>query len=211
MAEKIYLHPILERVWHAIHAICIVVLIISGAQIHWPGSVHLFGSFQTAVSVHNWFGLLLVADFLLWLIYNLVSRRIIHYIPNKRDIPNGLIVQAKFYICGIFKHDPHPYPPTVDEKFNPLQKMSYLMFMGLMTPILLISGILYLYPLYFADFITSIGGLKVLAVIHFILAIIFAAFLIAHLYLATTGHTIQDNFISIVTGYADSEEEEEEA
>ena len=86
--------------------------------------------------------------------------------------------------------------------------MSYLLFMGLMMPILLISGILYLYPLYFADFITSIGGLKVLAVIHFILAVIFAAFLIAHLYLATCGHTIQDNFISIVTGYADSEEEE---
>jgi thiosulfate reductase cytochrome b subunit len=34
------------------------------------------------------------------------------------------------------------------------------------------------------------------------MAVIFTAFFIAHVYLATTGHTILDNFIAMTTGYA---------
>jgi formate dehydrogenase gamma subunit len=207
MAEKIYLHPWLERIWHGIHALCILMLILSGAQIHWPEWVNIFGSFQRAISVHNCFGLIAVGDFFLWLIYNLVSRRIIHYFPNKRDIPYGVIIQGRFYAYGIFKHEPHPYSPSAEEKFNPLQKITYFQFMFLMMPLLLISGIIYLYPVYFADFIAFIGGLKAIAIIHFIMAIIFTAFFIAHIYLATTGHTILDNFISMITGYGIKGEE----
>ena len=205
MAEKLYLHPLLERIWHVIHALSITGLILSGAQIHWPESLNMFGSFRNAIHIHNWLGLIAVGDFFLWLVYNLFSRRIVHYFPNRRDIPTGLIVQAKFYAYGIFKHEPHPYSPSLDEKFNPLQKIAYFQFMFLMMPLLLISGILYLYPVYFAEFLSLIGGLKIIAVIHFILAIIFTAFLIAHFYLATTGHTVLDNFIAIITGYGAEE------
>jgi len=207
MAEKIYLHPLVERIWHGIHALSILILILSGVQIHWPASINIFGNFQKAISVHNCFGLVVLGDFFLWFIYNLVSRRITHYLPNKRDIPWGLVAQAKFYGYGIFKHEPHPYSPSVEEKFNPLQKMAYLQFMFLMMPLLLVSGVLYLYPVYFANFITLIGGLKVLAIIHFLIAVIFAAFFVAHIYLATTGHTFLDNFIAIITGYGEAEEE----
>ena len=206
MAEQVYLHPLLERIWHGIHALCILMLILSGAQIHWPDTVHLFGSFRSAIVAHNFFGIVVVFDFSLWLIYNLVTGRIKHYIPNKRDIPLGIIHQAKFYGYGIFRNEPHPYSPSVDEKFNPLQKMSYLQFMLLMMPLLLISGVLYLYPIYFASFIQLVGGLKTIAIIHFIMAIIFSAFFVAHIYLATTGHTVLDNFVAIITGYGEVEE-----
>ncbi|PIP07773.1 MAG: cytochrome B [Syntrophobacteraceae bacterium CG23_combo_of_CG06-09_8_20_14_all_50_8] len=201
MGERIYLHPLLERIWHGIHALCILMLILSGAQIHWPEWVHIFGGFQNAISVHNCFGLIVVGAFFLWLFYNLISLRITHYLPNRRDIPKGIIVQARFYAYGIFKHEPHPYSPSLDEKFNPLQKVAYFQFMFLMMPLLLISGVLYLYPIYFSDFIAFIGGLMVIAIIHFIMAVIFTAFFIAHVYLATTGHTVLDNFIAMITGY----------
>jgi thiosulfate reductase cytochrome b subunit len=74
-------------------------------------------------------------------------------------------------------------------------------------PLLLISGILYLYSASFASFIAVIGGLKAVAVVHFILAIIFVAFFIAHIYLATTGHTIFADVVSMITGYAEKEEQ----
>ena len=209
MGGRIYLHPLLERIWHGIHALSILMLILSGAQIHWPEWVHIFGGWQNAISVHNFFGLVVVGDFFLWLIYNLVSRRITHYLPNREDIPKGIIVQVRFYVYGIFKHEPHPHSPSVDEKFNSLQKIVYLLFMFLMMPLLLVSGVLYLYPLYFcfSDFAAYlyppfVGGLRVIAIIHFIMAAIFTAFFIVHIYLATTGHTILDNFISVITGYA---------
>ncbi|MBW2559746.1 MAG: cytochrome b/b6 domain-containing protein [Deltaproteobacteria bacterium] len=206
MPEKLYLHPITERAWHWIHAILVIVLLLSGVQIHWPNSVNCFGSFSNAISTHNWAGILLVCDFFLWLLYNLISRRVSHYILRKEDIHPGMIVQAKFYAYDIFKNSPHPYAQSEDNKFNPLQKATYFSFMFFMMPLLLISGILYLCPSYFSFFVSFVGGLKVVAVFHYSMAVIFAAFFVAHIYLATTGHTVFADFIAMVTGYADKEE-----
>jgi len=206
MSQKIYLHPITERIWHWIHAVLIIVLIVSGIQIHWPESCNIFGSFSRAISVHNWAGLLLVGDFFLWLIYNLRSKRISHYILRKEDLHPGMVVQAKFYVYDIFKNKPHPYSPSEDNKFNPLQKAAYFQFMLFMMPLLLISGLLYMYPYYFSSIISFLGGMKVVAIFHYVMAIIFTAFFVAHIYLATTGHTVFADFITMITGYAEKEE-----
>ncbi len=198
--EKILLHPAFERGWHWFQALCIVMLIITGIILHWPEKFSA-GAFQWAVSWHNIFGWGVVFAWLAWLGYNLGSGRIKHYIPRSGDIPKGMIVQAKFYGYGIFKHEPHPYAPSEDNKFNPLQKIAYLKFQLLLFPLLLISGLLYMYPETFKGIIDGIGGITVLAIIHYILAALFAAFLMAHLYLATTGETIGENFKAIIFGY----------
>lgn len=197
--EKILLHPLVERIWHWVQALSIVMLIITGVMIHWPEWFP--GWFDYAVKLHNWFGWLAVISFVVWLIYNLVTRRIKHYIPTKEDVPGGMVKQAKFYGYGIFKHDPHPYAPSEDNKFNPLQKIAYFQFQALLLPILLLSGLLYMYPEFFKPVINAIGGLTVLAIIHLILGGLFAAFLVAHIYLATTGETVGENFKAIITGY----------
>ncbi len=202
--EKILLHPLVERLWHWFQALCIVMLIITGIMLHWPERFP--GWFDWSVSVHNWFGWGAVIAFVVWLIYNLSTRRISHYIPKKGEIPRGMITQAKFYGYGIFKHEPHPYAPTEDNKFNPLQKIAYLKFQLFLFPILLISGILYMYPETFSGIINAIGGTVVLGVIHLILGSLFTAFLVAHLYLATTGETVGENFKAIVFGYGIKEE-----
>lgn len=197
--EKILLHPLVERLWHWVQALCIVMLIITGVMLHWPEKFP--GWFDWSVTLHNWFGWGAVIGFLVWLVYNLGTGRISHYIPTKEDIPMGMIRQARFYGYGIFKHEPHPYAPSEDNKFNPLQKIAYFQFQALLFPILLISGILYMYPETFKGIIAAIGGMYVLAIIHLILGGLFAAFLVAHLYLATTGETIGENFKAIIFGY----------
>ncbi len=205
MSEKIYLHPIAERIWHWIHALLILLLILTGIQMHWPDSVNIFGSFSNALSLHNWLGWVLVADFVFWLAYNLISKRISHYVMRKEDIHPGMIVQARFYLYDIFKNRPHPYNPSEDNKFNPLQKATYFMFMFIMMPLLLISGIIYLYPSFFEPLVASVGGLATVAVFHYIMAAIFCLFFIAHIYLATTGHTVVANFSAMITGYDNKE------
>jgi predicted CXXCH cytochrome family protein len=197
--EKILLHPFIERIWHWFQALCIVMLILTGIILHWPEKFP--GWFNWAVDIHNWFGWAAVIAFLLWLVYNLITGRITHYFPKKGEIPGGMIKQAKFYGYGIFKHEPHPYAPTEDNKFNPLQKIAYLQFQVLLLPILLLSGLVYMYPETFKGFINAIGGMTVVAVVHYILGALFTAFLVAHLYLATTGETIGENFKAIVFGY----------
>lgn len=198
--EKVLLHPAFERGWHWFQAVCIVMLIITGIVLHWPEKFSV-GAFQWAVDWHNIFGWCAVIAWLAWFAYNIGSGRIKHYIPRSGDIPTGMIKQARFYGYGIFKHEPHPYAPSEDNKFNPLQKIAYLKFQLLLFPLLLISGLLYMYPETFKGIIDAIGGMTVLAIIHYILAALFAAFLMAHLYLATTGETIGENFKAIITGY----------
>jgi thiosulfate reductase cytochrome b subunit len=197
--EKILLHPLVERLWHWFQALCIVMLIITGIILHWPEKFS--GWFQWAVDWHNWFGWAVVIAWLVWFVYNTLTGRMSHYIPKKGEIPRGMITQAKFYGYGIFKHEPHPYAPSEDNKFNPLQKIAYLKFQLLLFPLLLLSGLMYMYPEIFKGFINAIGGLTVLAVIHYILGALFAAFLVAHMYLATTGETVGENFKAIITGY----------
>jgi predicted CXXCH cytochrome family protein len=202
--EKILLHPLTERIWHWFQALCIVMLVITGIMLHWPE--HFPGWFPWAVTLHNWFGMGAVVAFLVWLVYNFVTGRISHYIPKKGEIPHGLIRQAQFYGYGIFKHEPHPYAPSEDNKFNPLQKIAYLQFQLLLLPILLLTGVLYMFPGSFEGIIAAIGGMAVLGTIHLMLGALFAAFLVAHLYLATTGETVSENFKAIITGYGIKEE-----
>ncbi|AFM25817.1 cytochrome b/b6 domain-containing protein [Desulfomonile tiedjei] len=197
--EKILLHPLIERLWHWFQALCIVMLIFTGIMLHWPEKFP--GWFNWSVTVHNWFGWGAVIAFVVWFLYNIITGRISHYIPKKWEIPGGMITQAKFYGYGIFKHEPHPYAPTEDNKFNPLQKIAYLKFQLLLFPLLLISGILYMYPETFKGVIAAIGGMYILGIIHLILGALFTAFLVAHLYLATTGETIGENFKAIIFGY----------
>lgn len=206
MSDKMYLHPVPERIWHWIHALLILLLILSGIQIHWADSINIFGGFSHAVAVHNWAGILLVADFLFWLLYNLISRRITHYILKKEEIHPGLIVQARYYLFDIFLNRPHPYSASEDNKFNPLQKLVYLVTMFLLMPLLLISGIVFLYPMSFSSLITAIGGLKVVCIMHFIMGTVFASFFVVHIYLATTGHTVLTDFKSMITGYMPKED-----
>ncbi|MGC8603960.1 MAG: cytochrome b/b6 domain-containing protein [Desulfomonilaceae bacterium] len=205
--EKIYLHPLFERLWHWFQALCIIMLIITGIMIHWPESFDR--RFYWAVNVHNWFGWACAVSWVLWFVYVILSGRIKHYIPRKGEIPGGMIKQGKFYCYGIFKHEPHPYAPTENNKFNPLQKIAYLQFQLLLMPLLLISGILYMYPENLGGIVKAIGGLWILALIHYILASVFAAFLIAHLYLATTGETIGENFKAMIFGYGSKEDHED--
>lgn len=200
MSDKIYLHTMIERLWHWTNGVLFLLLVLTGMQLHWPDNFKFFGSFSNAVLIHNWSGILLVIIYLVFFIYNLVSKRISHYILKKEEIYPGLFIQTKYYLFGIFKDDPHPYVPSEDNKFNPLQKSAYFIYMFLFMPLLLLSGILYLYP-DCSNLIISMGGLKIIAVFHYIMAFIFAAFLIIHLYLSTTGDTVFSNLISMFTGY----------
>lgn len=76
-------------------------------------------------------------------------------------------------------------------------------------PILVLSGLVYMYPDLFKGFIDAVGGMKVLATVHFILGGLFASFLVAHIYLATTGETVGENFKAIVFGYGIKSDHEE--
>jgi thiosulfate reductase cytochrome b subunit len=109
-----------------------------------------------------------------------------------------------YYIFGIFRDAPHPTRKSVLSKLNPLQKLVYAGLKVLVIPVVVLSGLLYMFFRYPQRYDVSgldIGGLEAVAVVHTMGAYVLAAFLVAHLYLMTTGRTLTSNLKAMITGY----------
>src|SRR4030043_775920 len=187
--KLIYLHPLPIRIWHWVNAAGFIVLILTGANIR--GIVNLF-SVETAVEIHSWLGFILLANYFIWLLYYLLTLNIKIYIPplhHPIEFAKKALRQAIFYGYGLMVGDQNPHHSTPDNKFNPMQQMSYLMIMTVLIPVQIITGLFLWDPKLFGPVVNLIGGLQIADTIHILLWIFFSAFIIVHFYLATLGHT----------------------
>jgi formate dehydrogenase gamma subunit len=210
--KKIYLHPLPIRIWHWVNALGFIILILTGAQIRFGNVIHLF-SFETAVDIHSWTGFILIANYCIWLFYYLVTGNIKIYIPplhHPIEFAKKAVTQAKFYGLGIMVGDENPHHSTPDNKFNPMQQVSYLMIMVALIPVQIITGLFLWDPNLFGPIVNLIGGIQIADMIHVLLFIFFSAFIIVHFYLATLGHTTFAHIIAMFSGYEEEHEEHEE-
>lgn len=119
---------------------------------------------------------------------------------------------GRVYVFGIFRNAPHPTKKTVLSKLNPLQKLIYAGLKVLVIPVMVLTGFIYMfyrYPQRYEVLGLNISGLQTIAVIHTIGAFLLVAFLIAHLYLITTGQTVTSNLKAMITGYEELPSAEE--
>jgi thiosulfate reductase cytochrome b subunit len=199
-----YLATAIDRLWHWIHALGILLLILSGFNIHFARYFNPLGTFENAVAIHNFVGLIVVFDWGLWILYNLFSRRISFYLPNGDDFLSGIFKQAKYYLSGIFLNNRAPFPIRPSRKFNPLQKWTYLVIMAVLAPFEIVTGLYMLYMIEgWGNFIGS--QVRIISILHTIGAFMAAIFLAAHIYLATTGKKPYSHFIMMITGYHEPE------
>lgn len=201
--KKVYVYKGFERFWHWNQSLLIFLLAITGFEIH--GSFSLFG-FETAVDLHNkaaWGFIILIVFAMFW---HFTTGEWKQYIPTTQN----LRAQAEFYIFGIFRNAPHPTRKTLLSKLNPLQRLVYLGLKILIIPVMVLSGLLYMfyrYPQGSRMAIINIDNLEIIALMHTFGAFVLMAFVIVHLYLITTGHTITSNLKAMITGWEDLEEE----
>jgi len=203
---KIFLHPLVVRIWHWVNAVGFIVLIITGIQIRYR-EIASFGTFKTAVEIHNFFGFIVILDFFVWLAYYVLTGKIRMYVPlNLKKFLTGALKQALYYGYGLFIGEENPHHATPDNKFNPLQQAAYFMIMLLLMPLQLISGVLLWDIKMFAHWIGLLGGLKVVDVVHVIVFFCLTAFLFVHVYLTTLGRTTFEHIKEMFTGYEEIEE-----
>jgi len=199
MMNKVYLYPLPIRIWHWINAAIIIILIITGLQLRF--SAFAIMEYSTAALYHKYIGFTLVGSFLFWFIYCIASGAMKkHYSLRLRDIKR-MFLQGLYYAVGMFKGKDNPFTPTLEEKFNPLQKLSYLTVMLLATPIAICSGILLSDIFFFLDFIRAIGGLRVVDAIHVAVGYFFVIYLLIHIYMSTLGETFCSYIKTMITGY----------
>jgi thiosulfate reductase cytochrome b subunit len=132
------------------------------------------------------------------------------YLPTLKN----LRAQAEYYLFGIFRNAPHPTRKSVLSKLNPLQKLTYLGLKLLVIPVMVTSGLLYMfyrYPSRYGVESINIHSLKWIAIAHTAGAFLLLAFIIVHLYLITTGETVLTNLKAMLSGYEELEIDDEPA
>jgi thiosulfate reductase cytochrome b subunit len=202
MAERIYIFKAFERFWHWSQAALIMFLMLTGFEIH--GSYSFFG-FEKAVGYHGVAAWSLIGLWIFAIFWHLTSGEWRHYIPTSEK----LLLVARYYSSGIFRHEPHPFRPTLLNKHNPLQRLTYLGVLLFVSPLIWITGLLYLFH---GDWTAwGLNGLRLewVATGHTVGAFLMLAFLTSHLYLATTGHTPMAHVKSMITGWHDGDEEDQ--
>jgi thiosulfate reductase cytochrome b subunit len=102
---------------------------------------------------------------------------------------------------GIFRGDPHPVPKRKEAKHNPLQRIAYLSVAAFLLPVQMISGFLYWSYNSWAAWGLDWLSLPVVAAIHILGAFGVLSFLVGHIYMTTTGHTIFAHIRAMITGW----------
>ena len=118
----------------------------------------------------------------------------------------NLWTQAKFYISGIFKKEPHPFAINKQRKFNPLQKISYVVVMYVCMPLIIISGLGLMFPETIIAQFLKISGLALTDFLHQIMGFVLFIFLLVHLYTCTLGDKPVTLFKSMLNGYHEEHE-----
>jgi thiosulfate reductase cytochrome b subunit len=202
-ATEVYMYTVYERFWHWLQALAIVILLATGIEIHFS-AFDVFG-FALAVRVHNIVGFIVVANALFAALYHVASGEIRHYLPEPHGFFGQAIDQARYYISGIFRGHAHPFEKTPERKLNPLQQLTYLSILNILLPLQILTGLLIWGAQRWEGIHNSLGGLTVVAPVHALGSWMFAAFLLLHVYLTTTGPTPTANIRAMLHGWERSE------
>jgi thiosulfate reductase cytochrome b subunit len=201
MSARIYLLPLWIRVWHWTNALLIVTLAVTGVSLHFADPKLPLVEFSLAARVHDVAGIALLAVYGLFVVANIVSGNWWQYVPKPPGVLERCWIQAKWYAWGIFKGEAHPYRVSEEQNFNALQAISYWGIMYVVLPLMLASGFVFLVPELAPERVFGFDGLLPVAVVHYLTGAIIVMFMIAHIYLGTTGKTATSMFKTMLTGW----------
>ncbi len=199
MKHRIYLYTRFERFWHWAQALLIILLLLTGSEMH--GCLELLG-FEKAYYWHvraGW-GLLALSAFAIF--WHCTTGQWRNYLPGS----GNLRLVVRHYISGIFAGEPHPFSKSPEHKLNPLQAWSYLFLKIVLLPGLLASGLVLLFFRQLA-LAGQVEQFSTWALLHTALAWAMVLFFLVHIYMATTGQTVTQYLKAMLTGWEESESE----
>jgi thiosulfate reductase cytochrome b subunit len=201
--KRVFIYKRYERFWHWTQAFLVFFLALTGFEVH--GSFSFFG-FENAVDLHNKAAWALIILTIFTIFWHFTTGEWKQYVPSTKN----LRAQIDYYLTGIFRNAPHPVRKTVLSKLNPLQRIVYFSLKVVLFPVMIITGLGYMFYRYqWQGEMKTIGieSIDTVALLHTIGAYLMIAFVIVHLYLITTGHTLTSNLNAMITGWEELEEE----
>ena len=203
-----YLYPVWIRLWHLLNAVLIIMLIITGISMQYTGKEEsiMFVGFARAVKWHNIAAILLTFSYVFFVVGNILGGNGKYYRIEKRNFFSDLWKQMKYYSWGMFRGEKPPFPVSTERKFNPLQKLTYVLSMYVAFPLLIISGLGLLFPETVINRFLGISGLIITDILHITMGFCLSVFMIVHIYTCTLGAKPFSLFRGMITGYHESDE-----
>jgi Ni/Fe-hydrogenase 1 B-type cytochrome subunit len=187
-------HPFPQRLYHWVNLICMFSLILTGFYIHRPFAD---GYMALARTVHS------IAMYSIF--FNLTARVYYAFFGKHRDANyfslSGKDIPVLFRTIKAYLFVGHP---AHSNKYNPLQKITYIVYIPLIL-FQFFTGFLIYRPGTFQGAVDAMGGVAQLKSMHFLVMWFFIAFIIVHLYM-TLSETI-DEVKLMLFGIADEAEE----
>ncbi len=201
-ANRIYLYNRYERFWHWSQALLVISMLITGFEVH--GSFILFG-FEQAVNLHTLSAWTLLTLWAFTIFWQFTTGEWRQYIPSF----SKLSAQIHYYTFGMFKGEPYPTHKTARNKLNPLQAVTYLGFKLVMAPLIVVTGMVYMfYRIIDANDMVVVSEIPLewIAWLHTFGAYLLMMFVVIHVYMTTTGTTPLANIKAMLTGYEELED-----
>lgn len=202
-----YLYPKWVRFWHMLNAVLVLILILTGISMQYTGEdLKFLVGFEKAVKWHNLSAAFLTLSFIFFVTGNLFTGNGKYYKIEKQNFWPDLLKQTRYYAWGMFRGEKHPFPVTLERKFNPLQKFSYVLAMYVAMPLVIISGIGLMFPEVTINRVFGVSGLILTDLLHITMGFFVSVFLVIHIYTCTLGSKPTSLFRGMITGYHESEE-----
>lgn len=198
MGQRIYIFKRFERFWHWTQAFLIMFMMLTGFEVR---GLYSFFGFEDAVNYHTFAAWALITLWVFAIFWHFTTGEWKQYIPTMEKVD----AMVKYYLTGIFTHAEHPFRQTTLTKHNPLQRLAYLGVKLLINPLIWITGLLYLFYSSWNDWGLGWLNLEWVATFHVIGAFMMLIFFIAHIYLATAGHTPTSHIKAMITGWEETD------
>ncbi len=198
---NLYLFTRYERLWHWLQFVLISLLMVTGLEVH---GAYTWLGFGTAVKIHNFVGITWLLLFFFFAFWVLTTGEWKHYVPTTKK----LFSVIRFYSYGIFQGEPHPVPASREAKHNPLQRLTYLGVAAALLPLQMLTGFLYWSYNSWGDWGIGFFSLQQVAVAHMAIAFAILIFVIIHVYMTTTGHSVFAHIKAMITGWEEIEKGE---
>ncbi len=203
MTEKVYHYPLWIRLWHVFNALLCLVLIVTGISMQFSEPNRSLVPFDLAVSIHNSAAILLIINYLYFLIVNRLSGNRMHYKITEKGYVKMLITQFRYYTLGIFRGEKTPFPVSEVRKFNPLQQFAYIVILYWFFPLIIITGLGLFFPEMIITRIFGISGLFLTDLFHILSGFVVSMFMIVHIYFCTMGTRLTSLFKGMINGWVE--------
>ncbi|MEG6586158.1 cytochrome b/b6 domain-containing protein [Dendrosporobacter sp. 1207_IL3150] len=190
---KLLLQPLPIRIFHWVMFFCVMILLSTGLYINNPFDLFRF-PLRTIREIHSLFGLVLIANFLGQIYYYIFTTKWSEVLFLPWDIVN----LRSFFRYVLFITDGHPN----FGRYNPGQKALFSVW-WLAVLIAAITSIPLLFPSETIFLQRILGGLQTIRILHYFVAVIFAASIPLHLYLVFTEDPAK--LQAMFTGYINKE------